>query len=185
MKERELNLKILTLGATVLSMLLLGAVVFSFLEEWTLLDSFYFVSMTATTVGYGDFTPTHALSKIITIAYSMSIVPLVLYAFSMVARYQSNSVYRKLRKLEHRQKEESLAVEGELEDTERKVREQKLRIMEARQALREQEKELNRQERKLREEAAINRKQNREIKELEEREGQVEGLLKKTKGRKG
>ena len=179
MQRRELNIKVLSLAALVLLMLLLGATVFSWVEGWTFLDSFYFVSMTATTVGYGDFTPTHKLSKIITIVYAMSIVPLVLYAFSMVARYQTNTVYRKLKKLEHRQKEETEAVEEELEDTEKKVRDQKRRIMEARKALQEQEKELNQQERKLHEEAAINRRQNREIKQLEAKDQEMDKALKR------
>ena len=38
-------------------------------EHWTLFDSFYFSVITLATVGYGDFTPTHTLSKLFTIVY--------------------------------------------------------------------------------------------------------------------
>lgn len=33
-------------------------------EKWSVIDSFYFAFITATTVGYGDFHPSHSRSKI-------------------------------------------------------------------------------------------------------------------------
>lgn len=53
----------------VLFMLGIGTLVFHELEDWGWLDSFYFVVMTLTTIGYGDFAPQTALGKIFVIFY--------------------------------------------------------------------------------------------------------------------
>ena len=53
-----------------LVLLLIGTFFYSHAEDWSLLDSFYFCVMTMTTIGYGDLTPTTALSKVFTIIYA-------------------------------------------------------------------------------------------------------------------
>ncbi len=53
----------------VLLMLGIGTVAFHELEDWGWLDSFYFVVMTLTTIGYGDFAPHSNLGKIFVIFY--------------------------------------------------------------------------------------------------------------------
>lgn len=40
------------------------------IEHWEVVDSLYFSVMTMATVGYGDFVPTHNISKIFTIIYT-------------------------------------------------------------------------------------------------------------------
>ena len=138
MHRRELRIKAVTLALTVLCMLMLGTILFSLIEGWSLLDSFYFVSMTATTVGYGDFTPTHALSKIITVVYSLSIIPLMLYGFSMVARYQTDRFYKKIHSIEVNQKEQ----QEELEEEEKELEKAEKRIKKQEKELTEHDKEL-------------------------------------------
>ena len=51
-------------------LLLVGALFYSYAEEWNLLDSLYFCVMTMTTIGYGDLAPTIPLSKLFTIVYA-------------------------------------------------------------------------------------------------------------------
>ena len=51
-------------------LLLSGTLYYSYAEQWSLLNSFYFSVMTMTTIGYGDLTPTTDLSKIFTIIYA-------------------------------------------------------------------------------------------------------------------
>ena len=65
-------------------MVVLGAVLFHYLEGWDWLDSFYFVVITLTTIGYGDFTPTMPSTKLITIFYSLNGIMLLLMVFDTV-----------------------------------------------------------------------------------------------------
>jgi voltage-gated potassium channel len=46
-----------------------GTIFYWRIERWSLFDSFYFSVITLATVGYGDLTPTRALSKAFTIVY--------------------------------------------------------------------------------------------------------------------
>lgn len=54
------------------SMLVLGTVVYHFLEEWTWVDSFYFTVCTLTTVGYGDMYPTTDASRLFTAVFALA-----------------------------------------------------------------------------------------------------------------
>ncbi len=54
---------------TTLFILLLGTVVFHYLEGWSFVDSLYFSIITLTTVGYGDFSPQTTAGKLFTIFY--------------------------------------------------------------------------------------------------------------------
>lgn len=157
----------MTLSLTIILVLMIGTVIFAFLENWSIADSFYFVTMTATTVGYGDLVPTSTASKIVTIVYSLSIVPFVLYTFSVVAKYQTEKVYKKITGLERKQHEQ----EGELEKTERKLAHDRTKLKEA-------EEEIEKTERKLKEQARKNREQE---KELIEHEKDIESAKRKTK----
>ncbi|QQR84013.1 two pore domain potassium channel family protein [Candidatus Peregrinibacteria bacterium] len=166
--RKELRTNIVILLLAVASMIAIGTLIFSVIEGWSLIDSLYFVTMTATTVGYGDFTPTHEFSKIMTIIYSIAIIPFILYAFSAVAQYQVEGVYRRLNGVESKQKQQ----EEELEQTERRIAAQKALI-------KKQEQEIENQERKLNKEVRINREQEEQIESQERKLSRVKGTLKK------
>ena len=56
------------------------------IEGWTLLDSFYFSSITLTTVGYGDLAPTTNAGKLFTVFYVFTGVGLILAFVNAVAK---------------------------------------------------------------------------------------------------
>lgn len=49
--------------------LVTGALVYHYLEGWSMVDSFYFAVITLTTIGYGDFSPQTDAGKIFTMFY--------------------------------------------------------------------------------------------------------------------
>lgn len=65
-------------------MIAIGAALYHWLEGWSWLDSFYFVVVTLTTIGYGDLHPTTSLTKLITIFYGLNGVILLLMFFDVI-----------------------------------------------------------------------------------------------------
>ena len=68
---------------------LIGAILFRWLEGWSWIDSFYFVIITLTTIGYGDFTPSTPLTKLITIFYGINGVVVLLTFFDIIRRFRT------------------------------------------------------------------------------------------------
>lgn len=66
-----------------------SALVFHWLEGWSLLDSFYFVIVTFTTIGYGDFVPTMTITKPITIFVGLNGVAILLMVFDEIRRVRA------------------------------------------------------------------------------------------------
>ena len=60
-----------TLGILLAIALIGGAIFYSQLEGWTLLDSLYFCVMTLSTIGFGDLAPTSEISKAFTIFFAL------------------------------------------------------------------------------------------------------------------
>jgi len=66
------------------AMIGVGAALFHWLEGWSWLDSIYFVIITLTTIGYGDFSPTKPITKLITIFYGINGIILLLMVFDII-----------------------------------------------------------------------------------------------------
>ena len=68
---------------------MIGVILFRWLEGWSWIDSFYFVIITLTTIGYGDFTPSTPLTKLITIFYGINGIVVLLAFFDIIRRYRT------------------------------------------------------------------------------------------------
>lgn len=80
----ELRLK---LSLFLLAVIILTAALFYRREEgWSFINALYFAVSTASTVGYGDLTPSHLISKIFTIVFIILSTTLTLYSISLVAQ---------------------------------------------------------------------------------------------------
>jgi len=85
----------------VLIILITGTVFYHHFEHWRWLDSFYFSSISLTTVGYGDIVPKTDIGKIFTIVYIFSGVGVILGFLNVVAKHaseQQTKVKKTLRK---------------------------------------------------------------------------------------
>jgi voltage-gated potassium channel len=63
----------LTRGVVVLLLVVLagGTAFYTQAESWSVVDSIYFTTITLTTIGYGDLTPSSDAAKIFTVVYSL------------------------------------------------------------------------------------------------------------------
>lgn len=63
--------------------ILIGVIVFSAVEKWTLIDALYYTVSTVTTVGYGDLVPTHPASKLLASLYMLFTIPFILISIGL------------------------------------------------------------------------------------------------------
>jgi len=75
----------------VLVILIIGTIFYHHFEGWRWLDSFYFSSISLTTVGYGDLAPKTDIGKIFTIIYIFSGVGVILGFLNTVAKHASEN----------------------------------------------------------------------------------------------
>jgi hypothetical protein len=72
--------------------LLVGTLVYHWLEGWSFLDALYFCVISLATVGYGDLTPTTPLAKIFTIGYVINGVVILLTLFDRIRIVRSRRI---------------------------------------------------------------------------------------------
>ena len=86
-EKKKIKHRIFSLLALVVVMLGAGTIIYSHLEGWSFIDSLYFSTVTMTTIGYGDLTPTTPTSKLFTILFVLSGVAVMLYTLSTLGMY--------------------------------------------------------------------------------------------------
>ncbi len=64
--------------------LLVGTLVYHWLEGWSYLDALYFCVISLATIGYGDLTPTTPLAKAFTIVYVINGIVILLALFDRI-----------------------------------------------------------------------------------------------------
>ena len=67
-----------------LGTLLLGTLVYHWLEGWSYLDALYFCVISLATIGYGDFVPTTPLARAFTIVYVINGIVILLALFDRI-----------------------------------------------------------------------------------------------------
>lgn len=72
--------------------IVIGTYLYHWLEGWSILDSAYFVIITLTTIGYGDFSPTTTLTKVLTIFYALNGVAILLMLLDEIRRVRQESL---------------------------------------------------------------------------------------------
>ena len=70
----------------VMILILIGTMLYHWMDGWNSLDSFYFVLITLTTIGYGDFSPTTPITKLIPIYYGVNGILVLLLLYDAVRR---------------------------------------------------------------------------------------------------
>mmetsp|Transcript_2413 Transcript_2413/g.7316 ORF Transcript_2413/g.7316 Transcript_2413/m.7316 type:complete len:282 (+) Transcript_2413:67-912(+) len=63
--------QLLVLCSLLISFIMLGGMLFSFLEGWPLLSACYFSACTLMSIGFGDYLPTSAVSRLLTAVFVM------------------------------------------------------------------------------------------------------------------
>ncbi|GAB4434278.1 MAG: hypothetical protein Kow0031_15970 [Anaerolineae bacterium] len=72
--------------------IVVGTYLYHWLEGWGVLDSAYFVIITLTTIGYGDFSPSTPLTKILTIFYALNGVAILLMLLDEIRRVRQETL---------------------------------------------------------------------------------------------
>ena len=81
----EMRRRITVLVSNVIILLVLGTIAYHNIEGWSLVDSFYFTSITLTTIGYGDLHPTTTAAKLFTVLFAFSGIGIMLYSLTLIA----------------------------------------------------------------------------------------------------
>lgn len=75
------------------AMLLVGVVVYRWLEGWSFLDALYFCVITLATIGYGDLVPTTPLAKLFTIFYVINGIGILVGLFDRIRVVRSRQLF--------------------------------------------------------------------------------------------
>ena len=71
-----------------------GAFLYHWLEGWGWIDSFYFVVITLTTIGYGDLHPTRPATKLLTIFYALNGIAIIFLLFDIMRSERGQHIGR-------------------------------------------------------------------------------------------
>ena len=85
--DRDARTRLLVSGAVALVWYILGVTFFTLYEELSLVDGWYFTTVTVTTVGYGVIVPSDEVSRMVTAFYTVA--SCVLIAFGLANAIQS------------------------------------------------------------------------------------------------
>jgi len=73
-----------------------GAIMYHNLEQWSWVDSVYFMTATFTTVGYGDLVPTTDEAKIFTVFFMWTGISIGFYLIYTISKYREEKIDHRL-----------------------------------------------------------------------------------------
>jgi peptidoglycan hydrolase CwlO-like protein len=159
---RTFSKRIIFAFILIVLLLSIGTVYYSHAEGWSYVDSFYFSTMTLTTIGFGDLTPTGEASKIFTSLYAIFGIGIMLYILSSVVGVvvfrqegrvsRAFSFIRRMRKQEREIKSLRREVKPsikEFEKQKKKITRLEEKVRPSIKRVRKQEKEIKKLERKI------------------------------------
>ena len=79
--------RIASIIGLVIVLLSIGTAFYHNLEGWSYVDSLYFSTTTLTTVGYGDLTPTHNISKLFTVVFILVGVGIIFASITIIGTH--------------------------------------------------------------------------------------------------
>jgi len=103
----EVAKKMLFAAGLVLVLYIIGVIFYQHMEGWTWVDCIYFMTQTFTTVGYGDITPVHELSRLFTVVFMWTGISVGFYLIYTISRYREENIDQQLMALfKNKDKEE-------------------------------------------------------------------------------
>lgn len=79
-----MNPKLKIAITSLIMLMVIGTLFYHFSEGWRFIDSFYFTTVTLTTVGYGDLHVTKDISKLFTAVFAVIGISITLYSLTII-----------------------------------------------------------------------------------------------------
>ncbi len=92
----EVAKKMLFAAGLVLILYIIGIFFYHNMEGWSWVNCIYFMTSTITTVGYGDITPTHEVSRLFTVFFMWTGISVGFYLIYTISRYREEKIDQKL-----------------------------------------------------------------------------------------
>jgi hypothetical protein len=77
-----------------LTQVLIGTLVYRWLEGWSVVDALYFSVVTLATVGFGDLHPTTDAAKLFTVVYILSGLGVIAAFISELTKHRASTIAR-------------------------------------------------------------------------------------------